>query len=53
MKHVKEDTEKLIKEAMFGLISLLRGYLGKGAEKARNICVYMVQCIGDRIEAFL
>ncbi|CAB4399322.1 unnamed protein product [Rhizophagus irregularis] len=28
MKHVKEDTEKLIKEAMFGLISLLRGYLG-------------------------
>ncbi|CAB4459849.1 hypothetical protein RhiirA5_506713 [Rhizophagus irregularis] len=49
MKHVKEDTEKLIKEAMFGLISLLRGYLGKGAEKARNICVYMVQCIGDRI----
>ncbi|RIA97795.1 hypothetical protein C1645_813672 [Glomus cerebriforme] len=49
LKHVKEDTEKLIKEAMFGLISLLRGYLGKGAEKARNICVYMVQCIGDRI----
>ncbi|CAG8641443.1 13586_t:CDS:2 [Dentiscutata heterogama] len=49
LKHIKEDTEKLIKEAMFGLISLLRGYLGKDAEKARNICVYMVQCIGDRI----
>ncbi|CAG8590839.1 3252_t:CDS:10, partial [Ambispora gerdemannii] len=30
IKHVKEDTEKLIKEAMFGLISLLRGYLDKG-----------------------
>ncbi|CAG8696591.1 14538_t:CDS:10, partial [Funneliformis caledonium] len=49
IKHVKEDTEKFIKEAMFSLISLLRGYLDKGAEKARNICVYMVQCIGDRI----
>ncbi|RIB19986.1 hypothetical protein C2G38_2244848 [Gigaspora rosea] len=49
LKHVKEDTEKLIKEAMFGLISLLRGYLDKGAKKARNICVYMVQYIGDRI----
>lgn len=47
LKHVKEDTEKLIKEAMFGLISLLRGYLDKGAEKARNICVYMIQCIGN------
>ncbi|CAG8792804.1 11758_t:CDS:2, partial [Dentiscutata erythropus] len=30
-KHVKEDTEKLIKEAMFGLISLLRDYLDKNA----------------------
>lgn len=47
LKHVKEDTEKFIKDAMFGLISLLRGYLGKGAETARNICVYMVQCIGN------
>ena len=52
LKYVKEDTEKLIKEAMFGLISLLRGYLGKGAEKARNICVYMVQCIGNIIISF-
>ncbi|GBC35313.2 hypothetical protein GLOIN_2v1479801 [Rhizophagus irregularis DAOM 181602=DAOM 197198] len=48
-KHVKEDTEKLIKEAMFGLISLLRDYLDKNAEYARNICTYMVQGIGDRI----
>ncbi|CAG8639575.1 1918_t:CDS:2, partial [Acaulospora morrowiae] len=48
-KHVKEDTEKLIKEAMFGLISLLRDYLDKNAKYARNICTYMVQGIGDRI----
>ncbi|CAG8555758.1 23593_t:CDS:2 [Gigaspora rosea] len=48
-KHVKEDTEKLIKEAMFGLISLLRDYLDKNAEYTRNICTYMVQGIGDRI----
>jgi hypothetical protein len=46
-KHVKEDTEKLIKEAMFGLISLLRDYLDKNAEYARNICTYMVQGIGN------
>ncbi|CAG8704144.1 611_t:CDS:2, partial [Racocetra fulgida] len=29
VKHAKEDTEKLIKEAMFGLVSLLRDYLDK------------------------
>ena len=46
-KHVKSDTEKLIKEAMFGLISLLRDYLDKNAEYARNICTYMVQGIGN------
>ncbi|GBB94287.1 hypothetical protein RclHR1_23240001 [Rhizophagus clarus] len=49
LKHVKEDTEKLIKEAMCGLITLLRDYLDKDAEKAKNICVYMMQCIGDQI----
>ncbi|CAG8743342.1 3935_t:CDS:2, partial [Dentiscutata erythropus] len=43
LKHIKGDTKKLIKEAMFGLISLLRGYLDKNAEKARNIYVYMIK----------
>ncbi|CAG8636436.1 6598_t:CDS:10 [Paraglomus brasilianum] len=28
-KHVKEDSEKLLKEAVFGLVSLLRNYLDK------------------------
>ena len=41
-KHVKYDTEKLIQEAMFGLISLLCDYLDKNAKYARNICTYMV-----------
>ncbi|RHZ46829.1 hypothetical protein Glove_606g107 [Diversispora epigaea] len=46
LKNIREDTEKLIKEGMFGLVSLLRDYLDKNA---RNICTYVVQCIGDRI----
>ncbi|CAH1767558.1 9463_t:CDS:2, partial [Entrophospora sp. SA101] len=46
-KHVREDTEKLIKEAMFDLVSLFRTILDKNAENARNICIYMVQCIGN------
>ncbi|CAG8788687.1 28809_t:CDS:2, partial [Racocetra persica] len=49
VKHAKEDTEKLIKEAMFGLVSLLRNYLDKNVDKAMKICTYMVQVIGDRI----
>ncbi|CAG8694868.1 3623_t:CDS:2, partial [Dentiscutata heterogama] len=49
VKHAKEDTEKLIKEAMFGLVSLLRDYLDKNVDKAMKICTYMVQVIGDRI----
>ncbi|CAI2195169.1 1940_t:CDS:2 [Funneliformis geosporum] len=55
LKHVKEDTEKLIKEAMFGLISLLRGYLGKGAEKARNICIKsaVLPFSFDEVEKFI
>ncbi|KAG9302392.1 hypothetical protein G9A89_011442 [Geosiphon pyriformis] len=48
-KHVKEDSEKLIKEAMFGLVSLLRDYLDKNPENVKNICTYMVQIIGDRM----
>src|SRR6266542_6668857 len=46
-KHVKEDTEKLIKEAMFGLISLLRDYLDKSAENVKNLRTFMVQCTGN------
>ncbi|RIB15834.1 hypothetical protein C2G38_2143388 [Gigaspora rosea] len=49
VKHAKEDTEKLIKEAMFGLVSLLRDYLDKNVDNAMEICTYMVQVIGDRI----
>ncbi len=46
-KHVWEDTEKLIKEAMFGLVSLLRDYLDKNSTNAKNIRTYMVQVIGN------
>src|SRR2546429_563407 len=46
-KHVKEDSEKLIKEAMFGLVSLLRDYLDKNVENVENVCMYMVQVIGN------
>ncbi|CAI2191222.1 15990_t:CDS:2 [Funneliformis geosporum] len=46
-KHVWEDTEKLIREAMFGLVSLLRDYLDKNSTGAKNIRTYMVQVIGN------
>ncbi|KAF0442185.1 hypothetical protein F8M41_003694 [Gigaspora margarita] len=51
LKHVREDTEKLIKEGMFGLVALLRDFLDKNAENARNICTYMVQCIDFTIKS--
>lgn len=47
LKHIKEDTEKLIKEAMFGLVSLLRDYLDMSAENVKNLRTFMVQCIGN------
>jgi len=50
-KHVWEDSEKLIKEAMFGLVSLLRDHLGKNAANASNIHTYMVQVIGNNVSA--
>ncbi|CAB4428781.1 unnamed protein product [Rhizophagus irregularis] len=53
LKHIKEDTEKLIKEVMFGLVSLLRDYLDKSAENAKNLRTFMVQCIGDRVTLIL
>ena len=49
LKHVREDTEKLIKESMFGLVALLRDFLDRNAENARNICTYMVHCIGKQL----
>ncbi|CAG8531894.1 7851_t:CDS:2, partial [Paraglomus brasilianum] len=48
-KHIKDDAEKLLKEATFGLVSLLRNYLDKPAKMAKNVHIYMIQCIGDRI----
>ncbi|CAG8664636.1 18607_t:CDS:2, partial [Racocetra fulgida] len=36
-KHIKDDAEKLLKEATFGLVSILRNYLDKSAEIAKNI----------------
>ncbi|CAI2178783.1 13296_t:CDS:2 [Funneliformis geosporum] len=50
--HVWEDTEKLIKEAMFGLVSLLRDYLDKNATNAKNIRTYMVQVIETLLFGF-
>src|SRR6185312_3121878 len=46
-KHVKEDSEKLLKEAVFGLVSLLRNYLDKSAEKSKNLYTFMIQSIGN------
>ncbi|CAG8608940.1 1378_t:CDS:10 [Diversispora eburnea] len=48
-KHVKEDSEKLLKELIFGLVSLLRNYLDKSAEKSKNLYTFMIQSIGDRL----
>ena len=39
-KHIKDDAEKLLKEATFGLVSLLRNYLDKPAEMAKNVHIY-------------
>ncbi|CAG8605335.1 6734_t:CDS:10, partial [Scutellospora calospora] len=47
--HIKDDAEKLLKEATFGLVLILRNYLDKSAEMAKNVKVYTIQCIGDRI----
>ncbi|CAB5364115.1 unnamed protein product [Rhizophagus irregularis] len=52
MKHVKEDTEKLIKEAMFGLISLLRGYL-EAFYKISQIKSAVLPFSFDEVEKFI
>ncbi|CAG8495339.1 8366_t:CDS:10, partial [Cetraspora pellucida] len=49
LTHVKEDAEKLLKEAVFGLVSLLRNHLDKSAEVAKSLYTFTIQSIGDQI----
>ncbi|CAG8615561.1 12223_t:CDS:10 [Ambispora gerdemannii] len=48
-KKLKEDSEKLLKEAVFGLVSLLRNYLDKSVEESKQLYTFMIQGIGDRL----
>ncbi|CAG8456869.1 6987_t:CDS:10, partial [Funneliformis caledonium] len=48
-KHAKEDAEKLLKEAVFGLVSLLRNHLDKSAEISKHLYTFTIQSIGDRL----
>ncbi|CAG8638983.1 5528_t:CDS:10 [Ambispora gerdemannii] len=48
-QHVKGDSEKLLKEAVFGLVSLLRNYLDRSAEESKQLCTFIIQSIGDRL----
>ncbi|RIB29227.1 hypothetical protein C2G38_2239057 [Gigaspora rosea] len=43
LTHVKEDAEKLLKEAVFGLVSLLRNHLDKSAEVAKSLYTFTIQ----------
>ncbi|CAG8571944.1 11245_t:CDS:10 [Diversispora eburnea] len=49
LKHAKEDSEKLLKEAIFGLVSILRNHMDKSAEESKHLYTFMIQSIGDRI----
>ncbi|CAG8621175.1 5530_t:CDS:10, partial [Diversispora eburnea] len=44
-KKLKEDSEKLLKEAVFGLVSLLRNYLDKSAEESKQLYTFIIQGI--------
>ncbi|CAG8440801.1 16008_t:CDS:10, partial [Acaulospora morrowiae] len=44
-----DDSEKLLKEAVFGLVSLLRNYLDKSAEESKQLYTFIIQGIGDRL----
>ncbi|CAG8738141.1 7075_t:CDS:2, partial [Cetraspora pellucida] len=44
-KKSKEDSEKLLKEAVFGLVSLLRNYLNKSVEESKQLYTFMIQGI--------
>ncbi|CAG8518454.1 6668_t:CDS:2, partial [Acaulospora colombiana] len=46
-KKLKEDSEKLLKEAVFGLVSLLRNYLDKSAEESKQLYTFIIQGIGN------
>ncbi|KAF0468905.1 hypothetical protein F8M41_025725 [Gigaspora margarita] len=48
-KKLKEDSEKLLNEAIFGLVSLLRNYLDKSVEESKQLYTFMIQGIGDRL----
>ncbi|CAG8594805.1 2717_t:CDS:2 [Paraglomus occultum] len=48
-KKLKEDSEKLLKEAVFGLVSLLRNYLDKSAGESKQLYTFIIQGIGDRL----
>ncbi|CAG8605973.1 9780_t:CDS:2 [Paraglomus brasilianum] len=48
-KHANDNAEKLIKEAIFGLVSLLQDYLNKSAEAVRDVGTFIVQVIGDQM----
>lgn len=46
LSHVKEDAEKLLKEVIFGLVSLLRDHLDKSAEVAKSLYTFTIHSIG-------
>ncbi|CAG8671232.1 9668_t:CDS:10 [Cetraspora pellucida] len=48
-KKLKEDSEKLLKEAVFGLVSLLRNYLDKSVEESKQLYTFMIQGIGNHV----
>ncbi|CAG8658009.1 24996_t:CDS:10, partial [Cetraspora pellucida] len=50
-KKLKEDSEKLLKEAVFGLVSLLRNYLDKSAEESKQLYTFMIQGIVSQIKS--
>ncbi|CAG8473725.1 6931_t:CDS:2, partial [Paraglomus occultum] len=48
-KHIVEDTEKLIREGVFGLIAILRDHLTKPLEKCMQVRTFILQVIADRM----
>ncbi|CAG8456428.1 17373_t:CDS:2 [Acaulospora colombiana] len=46
-KKLNEDSEKLLKEAVFGLVSLLRNYLDKSAEESKQLYTFIIRGIGN------
>ncbi|CAG8820015.1 44764_t:CDS:2 [Gigaspora margarita] len=48
-KKLKEDSEKLLKEAIFGFVSLLRNYLDKSVEESKQLYTFMIQGINKHV----